>query len=72
VVANSWGKGGILKWAEFHFALMLLLGMGPQHLLLYAKKIVIRLGDWLWAVKWLGNYPKARIPLQLLFFATFL
>jgi hypothetical protein len=50
---------------------MLLVGMGPQHLLLYAKNIVIRLGDRLWAVNWLGNYPKARIPLQLFIFCNF-
>jgi hypothetical protein len=50
---------------------MLLVGMGPQHLLLYAKNIVIWLGDQLWAVNWLGNYPKARIPLQLFIFCNF-
>jgi hypothetical protein len=39
---------------------MLLVGMVPQNLILYAKSIVIRLGDGLCAVNWLGNYPIAR------------
>ena len=50
---------------------MLMLEMGPQHLLLYAKKIVIRLGDELWVVNWLRNYPKAHIPLQIFIFCNF-
>jgi hypothetical protein len=70
VVANSWGKGGLGNGQSFT-SFMLLLGMGPQHLLLYAKKIVIRLGDGLWVVNWLGNYPKACIPLQLFIFCNF-
>jgi hypothetical protein len=65
VGANSWGKGGLGNEQSFT-TFMLLLRMGPQNLLLYAKKIVIRLGDGLWVVNWLGDYPKARIPLQLL------
>jgi hypothetical protein len=40
--------------------------MGPQHLILYSKKIIIRLGDEIWAINWLGHYPKAHILLQLL------
>jgi hypothetical protein len=35
VVAKYWGKGGILKWAEFHFSHAFSpLGMGPQNLFL--------------------------------------
>jgi hypothetical protein len=33
VVAKYWGKGGILKWAEF-ICSRASFGMGPQHLLL--------------------------------------
>jgi hypothetical protein len=50
---------------------MLLVGIGPRHLFLYAKRIVIQLGDGIWAVNWLGNYPKAHIPLQLFIFCNF-
>jgi hypothetical protein len=71
VAANSWGKGGLGNGQSFT-AFMLLLGMGPQHLLLYAKKIVIRLGDGLWAVNWLGNYPKASYSLATFYFLQLL
>jgi hypothetical protein len=70
VDANSWGKGGLRNGQSFT-TFILLLRMGPQHLLLYAKKIVIWLGDELWVVNWLGNYPKARIPFQLFIFCKF-
>ena len=44
VAANSWGKGG--KWNGKSFTVaMIILGMRPQHLLLYDKSMVIRLGD---------------------------
>jgi hypothetical protein len=70
VAANSWGKGGLGNGQSFT-TFMPSLRMGPQHLILYAKKIVIRLGDGLWVVIWLGNYPKACIPLQLFIFCNF-
>jgi hypothetical protein len=70
VAANSWGKGGLGNGQSF-IAFMLIFRMGPQNLLLYAKKIVIWLGDRLWAVNWLGNYPKSCIPLQLFIFCNF-
>jgi hypothetical protein len=70
VVANSWGKEGLGNEQSFT-AFMPLLRMGPQHLILYAKKIVIRLGDGLWVINWLGNYPKACIPLKLFNFCKF-
>jgi hypothetical protein len=44
VAANSWGKGGKKNGQSFTIA-MFLPGMRPQHLFLYAKKMVIRLGD---------------------------
>jgi hypothetical protein len=34
------------------------------------KNIVIQLGD-VWVVKWLGNSPKTRIPLQFFVFRAF-
>jgi hypothetical protein len=42
---NYLGQGGDVKRAEFHCSYAWLLGMRPQHLLLYDKRMVIRLGD---------------------------
>jgi hypothetical protein len=44
VAANSWGKGGKQNGKSFNVS-MFLLGMRPQHLFLYEKNMVIRLGD---------------------------
>jgi hypothetical protein len=46
VAANSWGKGGKQNGQSFN-VVMFLLGMRPQNLFLYAKNMVIWLGDWL-------------------------
>jgi hypothetical protein len=42
--AKFWGKGGKQNGHSFIVA-MFLLGMRPQHLFLYEKNMVIRLGD---------------------------
>jgi hypothetical protein len=36
--------------------LMIDVGMGPQYLLLYDKRIFIQFGDGLQEVNWLGNH----------------
>jgi hypothetical protein len=46
VAANSWGKGGLGNGQSFTF-FMLLLRMGPQNLILYAKKMLVVEPDYL-------------------------
>jgi hypothetical protein len=70
VVAKYWGKGGILKWAEFLCSRASLWNGTPTPSFI-GQKDSNGWGDWLWAVKWLGNGPKTRIPLQFLFFVLF-
>jgi hypothetical protein len=70
VVAQYWGKGGIMKWAEFLCSRASLWNGTPTPSFIF-QKYSNGWGDWLWAVKWLGNGPKTRIPFQFLFFALF-
>jgi hypothetical protein len=70
VVEKYWGKGGILKWAEFlcfHDSFW----NGTPTPSFIIQNIVIRLGDRLWAVKWLGNGLKTCTPLQFYIFRSF-
>jgi hypothetical protein len=55
---KSWAKRG-RDFGNSLSILMLDVGMGPQYLLLYEKRIVIRFWDGLQWVNWLGNprYP---------------
>jgi hypothetical protein len=53
------------------FLLFFFLERDPNTFFYRPKNIVIQLGDWLWVVKWLGNGPKTRIPLQFFVFHTF-
>jgi hypothetical protein len=68
VVAKYWGKGGILKWAEFLCSHASSFWNGTPTPSFIGQKDSNGWGDWLWAVKWLGNGPKTRIPLQFSFF----
>jgi hypothetical protein len=70
VVAKYWGKGGILKWVDFLFSLASLWNGTPTPYFI-GQKDSNGWGDWLWAVNWLGNGPKTRIPLQFSFFVLF-
>jgi hypothetical protein len=70
VVAKYWGKGGMLKWAEFLCFHDSLLNGTPTPSFI-GQKDSNSWGDWLWVVKWLGNGPKTRIPLQFIFFSLF-
>jgi hypothetical protein len=55
---KSWARKGKGFWQSF-LDLFLGIEMRPQYLLLYEKNMVIRFGDGLQWVKWLGNlqYP---------------
>jgi hypothetical protein len=71
MVEKYWGKGGILNWAEF-LCSRTSLWNGTQTPYFIGKKYSNSWRDCLWAVKWLGNGPKTRIPLQFFIFHAFL
>jgi hypothetical protein len=60
------GKG----FGQSFIVLMFDMGMGPQDLLLYEKRIVIWFGDGIQQVNWLGNfqYPVNSVELLTTFF----
>jgi hypothetical protein len=51
---KTWAKKGKGFWQSF-LILLLVFQMRPQDLFLYEKKMVIRFGDGLQWVKWLGS-----------------
>jgi hypothetical protein len=51
---KTWAKKGKGFWQSF-LILLLVFQMTPQDLFLYEKNMVIRFGDGLQGVKWLGN-----------------
>jgi hypothetical protein len=63
VFAKYWGKGGILNWAYFLCSRASLWNGTPTPSFI-GQKDSNGWGDWLWAVKRLGNGLKTHIPLQ--------